>query len=101
MRKPVSPGGDADTLAFMTGGIARAYYKVIPDNIITEARKRLPDDLLSVVNEFQARFPCPRQPPIHIRGVDRHHQLAALWNVTIISRETAGCYRDVLPPSLT
>jgi len=59
VRKAVSLGGDADTLACMTGGIAQAYYKVIPDNIITEARRRLPDDLLAVVDEFEARFPCP------------------------------------------
>ncbi len=60
VRKAVSLGGDADTLACMTGGIAQAYYKVVPNNIITEARKRLPDDFIAIVDEFDARFPCPR-----------------------------------------
>ncbi len=60
VRKAVSLGGDADTMACITGGIAHAYYRVIPDNIITEARRRLPDDLLAVTDEFETRFPCPR-----------------------------------------
>ena len=59
VRKAVSLGGDADTLACMTGGIAQAYYKVTPDNIITEARRRLPADFIAIVDEFEARFPCP------------------------------------------
>jgi len=42
----------------MTGGIAQAYYRVIPDNIIAEARKRLPDDFTAIIDEFEARFPC-------------------------------------------
>ncbi len=60
VRKAVSLGGDADTLACMTGGIAQAYYKVIPDTIIAEARRRLPDDLLATIDAFEALFPCPR-----------------------------------------
>lgn len=57
VRKAVSLGGDADTLACMTGGIAQAYYRVIPANIIEKARVCLPDDLIVVIDEFQARFP--------------------------------------------
>ena len=59
VRKAVSLGGDADTLACMTGGIAQAYYKVIPESIIAEARGRLPGDLLAIVDEFDARFRFP------------------------------------------
>ena len=58
VRKAVSLGGDADTLACMTGGIAQAHYKVIPDSIIKEARKRLPGYFTAIVDEFEARFPC-------------------------------------------
>jgi len=57
--KAVSLDGDADTLVCMTGGIAQAYYNVIPPGIIAEARHRLHDDLLAVVDEFASRFPCP------------------------------------------
>jgi len=59
VRQAVSLGGDADTLACMTGGIAQAYYRVIPDNIIAEARNRLPDDFIAIIDEFETRFPCP------------------------------------------
>jgi ADP-ribosylglycohydrolase len=34
VRLAVSIGGDSDTIACITGGIAEAYYKTIPDNII-------------------------------------------------------------------
>ena len=60
MRKPVSPGGDADTLACMTGSIARPYYRVTPDNITAEDRTRLPGDFTAIVDEFETRFPLPR-----------------------------------------
>ena len=43
----------------MTGGIAQAYYKVIPADITTEARRRLPGDLTAIVDEFAARFTGP------------------------------------------
>jgi len=59
LRKAVSLGGDADTLACMTGGIAQAYYKVIPTDIIAEVRRRLHGDFIAIVDEFEARFLCP------------------------------------------
>ena len=42
IRIAVSLGGDSDTLACITGGIAEAYYGEIPRHIRDEARKRLP-----------------------------------------------------------
>ncbi len=60
VRKAVSLGGDADTLGCMTAGIAQAYHKVIPDNIIEETRRRLPGDFIAILDEFEAQFPCPR-----------------------------------------
>ena len=53
MRKAVSLGGDADTMACITGGIAEAYYKKIPQYIMEEARKRLYPELLEVVDIFE------------------------------------------------
>jgi len=58
VRKAVSLGGDADTLACMAGGIAQAYYKVIPPDIIAEARRRLPDDFIAILDGFENRFLC-------------------------------------------
>ncbi len=60
VRKAVSLGGDADTLACMTGGIAQAYYRLIPAHIVAEARRRLPDDFIAIINEFEARCSCPQ-----------------------------------------
>jgi len=56
VRNAVSLGGDADTLACMTGGIAQAHYGVIPDDIIEEVRGRLDPELLTVVDQFSARY---------------------------------------------
>jgi len=56
VRKAVSLGGDSDTMACITGGIAEAYYKDIPKYIIDEARKRLTPDLLVVVDAFEAKY---------------------------------------------
>jgi ADP-ribosylglycohydrolase len=56
VRKAVSLGGDSDTLGCMTGGIAQAYYKHVPDNIVMKVRELLNEDLLEVIDEFNGRF---------------------------------------------
>ncbi len=52
IRLAVSLGGDSDTLACITGGIAQAYYKEIPDEIIEEMRMRLPRVFWDVMNKL-------------------------------------------------
>jgi ADP-ribosylglycohydrolase len=39
IRKAISLGGDADTLAAITGSIAEAFYGGVPTNIVEEVRK--------------------------------------------------------------
>ncbi len=56
IRKAISLGGDSDTLACITGGIAQAYYHDIPLEIIQAVRQILPADLLNVVDRFNQRF---------------------------------------------
>ena len=56
MRKAVSLGGDSDTLACMTGGIAQAYYTEIPQYIVDRVRALLDDALLEIVDEFNRRY---------------------------------------------
>lgn len=56
IRKAISLGGDSDTIACITGGIAQAYYKFIPDYIIQEVRQRLAPELLDIVDEFNKKF---------------------------------------------
>lgn len=60
VRKAVSLGGDSDTIACITGGIAQAYYHGVPDFIQAEVYSRLDEHLAGVVNEFQAKYPSSR-----------------------------------------
>ncbi|MBR1565107.1 MAG: ADP-ribosylglycohydrolase family protein [Paludibacteraceae bacterium] len=52
IRLAVSLGGDSDTLACITGSIAQAYYKHIPEDIITQMRYRLPEDFWQVMEKL-------------------------------------------------
>ena len=56
IRKSISLGGDSDTMACITGGIAQAYYRDIPDYITRKVRELLDDSLLAVVDEFNRRY---------------------------------------------
>jgi ADP-ribosylglycohydrolase len=56
VRKAVSLGGDADTLACITGGIAEAYYDGVPSDIATRTLALLDDRLRGVVTEFRERY---------------------------------------------
>lgn len=51
IRNAISIGGDSDTLAAITGGIAEAYYGV-PQDIKDKALNYLNEDLLKIVNRF-------------------------------------------------
>lgn len=56
VRNAVSLGGDSDTLACITGGIAAAYYGRVSDTIRAEVQARLPPDLWDVVVAFTHEF---------------------------------------------
>lgn len=56
IRKSISLGGDADTMACITGAIAQAYYKFIPVELITAVTEYLPDEFLRIIEEFDIRF---------------------------------------------
>ena len=51
IRLAVSLGGDSDTLACITGGIAQAFYDEIPDPTMVEMRKRLPTEFWEVMDK--------------------------------------------------
>ena len=51
IRTAVSLGGDCDTLTCIAGSIAEAFYG-IPEEMITECRHRLPEDMLAVLDRF-------------------------------------------------
>jgi ADP-ribosyl-[dinitrogen reductase] hydrolase len=58
VRKSISLGGDADTMACITGGIAQAYYKKIPENIAEAVRNKLPPDLREILDKFTSKYNC-------------------------------------------
>lgn len=53
VRIAVSLGGDSDTLACITGGIAEAYYGEIPREILKAAIDMLPEAFLHVLKVFE------------------------------------------------
>ena len=55
IRKAVSLGGDADTLAAITGSIAEAYYQEVPAEIAQEVKSRLSRELWEVIERFNAK----------------------------------------------
>jgi ADP-ribosylglycohydrolase len=63
IRKAVSLGGDSDTLACITGGIAEAFYGGVPPAIRAEVERRLDPRLLTVVEEFYNRPARARPRP--------------------------------------
>lgn len=51
IRIAISLGGDSDTIANITGGIAEAYYGV-PEEMVSEARKMLPPEMCKVIDKM-------------------------------------------------
>ena len=59
IRLAVSLGGDSDTLACITGGIAEAYYKEIPEEIAREMWSRLPGTFREILREMERDWGYP------------------------------------------
>ena len=53
IRLAVSLGGDSDTLACITGGIAEAFYKTIPDGIALKIWELLPEDFKTILRAME------------------------------------------------
>ena len=56
VRKSISLGGDTDTMACITGGIAEAFYQSIPEYILKETKQRLDHELLEIVEQFEDKY---------------------------------------------
>jgi ADP-ribosylglycohydrolase len=56
IRNAVSLGGDSDTLACITGGIAEAFYGGVPGEIRDRVQRILPSDLWRITEEFCRKF---------------------------------------------
>ena len=55
IRKAVSLGGDSDTLACITGGIAEAFYKEIPKTIAEKVQSLLPEEFVRVLSSVREK----------------------------------------------
>jgi ADP-ribosylglycohydrolase len=55
IRLAVSLGGDSDTLACITGGIAEAFYKNIPDSIALKIWELIPEDFKAIFRVMEAQ----------------------------------------------
>lgn len=57
IRLAISIGGDSDTIACISGGIAAAFYNEIPIEIIDFANNILPEEFIEILNEFDEIIP--------------------------------------------
>ena len=55
IRLAVSLGGDSDTLACITGGIAEAFYKDIPDDIALKIWSLIPENFKAIFRKMETR----------------------------------------------
>jgi len=53
LRLAISLGGDSDTLTCITGGIAEAFYKDIPKNMIDYVLSLLPQKYIDIINRIK------------------------------------------------
>lgn len=60
IRTAISLGGDADTQAAIAGAAAAAFDGAVPEEIDREIRRRLPEDMLEVLEAFEERYPLGR-----------------------------------------
>ena len=56
IRLAISIGGDSDTIACIAGGIAEAYYQTVPEYIIENVLKILPEELVKILEDFSAKY---------------------------------------------
>jgi len=56
IRLAISIGGDSDTIACITGGIASAYYKQIPTEILDFVMGKLPNEYIEIINKFDKQY---------------------------------------------
>lgn len=68
IRTAVSLGGDCDTLTCIAGAVAEAFYGA-PEGMKEECRKRLPEDMLKVLDQFDQKM-AEKNPPFHDSFLD-------------------------------
>lgn len=61
MRNCVSLGGDTDTMCAIVGTLAELYYGGVPQNIASEAIKRLDFFQINIIKAFQKQFKLQKE----------------------------------------
>lgn len=56
IRLAISLGGDSDTIACIAGSVAEAFYKEIPQYIVENTLKLLPDDFIKLIESFSNKY---------------------------------------------
>jgi ADP-ribosylglycohydrolase len=56
IRNAISLGGDSDTLACITGGIAQAFYEGVPEFITQKVMEILDEDLRKITSKFMELY---------------------------------------------
>ena len=56
LKLAIALGGDADTLGAITGPMAYAFYREMPDELVKNAKNKLPQWMLDVNDEFDAAY---------------------------------------------
>ncbi len=56
IRLAISLGGDSDTLACISGSIAEAYYKEIPEKIIENVMNIIPREMIELIEKFSEKY---------------------------------------------
>ena len=56
LKKAVALGGDADTLAAIAAPMAYAYFREMPDSLVRQAKRLLPEWMLKINDEVDSQF---------------------------------------------
>lgn len=103
VRKAVSIGGDADTIACIAGSIAEAYYGLTP-TLEEECLNRIPNKMKDVIKRFdRARGKAVQGEPIIEAALLRYHRESSPENETAVLNAIYMRMKDngyfLLPPS--
>lgn len=56
IRLAISIGGDSDTIACITGGIAEAFYGEVPEHIVQKVLEILPEEFVDLATAFSLQY---------------------------------------------
>lgn len=89
IRLAVSLGGDSDTLACITGGIAEAYYGEIPEWIREEAYKRLPERFKKILKKVYDEIEQKNKKQEEVEQKMNRENVVTMWKLDEFYKEMA------------